>query len=194
MTPGDIGAILYLPSPHPDNGFTFKYRSAHAPTNPDGNGTPEQFRSSDYPAKYYAQALLSVETNAEPPHPYIALRIEPDRLSVVDYDGEEFHELDSAQVPTSANTWYTVQLRIVAGGPDGAFLSVERTSPSAGDAVAVLACPPGTAAADYGRSLYSRLRSLDKQGASRILAEAVPASSEWDAVRDRLARAAATFL
>ncbi len=138
MTPGDIGAILYLPSPHPDNGFTFKYRSAHAPTNPDGNGTPEQFRSSDYPARYYAQALLSVDTSAAPPYPYIALRIEPDRLSVVGYDGAEFHELDSAQVPTSANTWYTVQLRIVAGGPDGAFLSVERTSPSAGDAVAVL--------------------------------------------------------
>ncbi|MBM4214509.1 MAG: translation factor Sua5, partial [Gammaproteobacteria bacterium] len=38
------------------------------------------------------------------------------------------------------------------------------------------------------------LRRLDKQGASRILVESVPESADWDAVRDRLARAAATFL
>jgi len=49
-------------------------------------------------------------------------------------------------------------------------------------------------AADYGRELYAALRRLDKSGASRILAESVPEGAEWDAARDRLLRAAATFL
>lgn len=49
-------------------------------------------------------------------------------------------------------------------------------------------------AADYGRELYAALRRLDKVGAACILAEAVPEGAEWDAARDRLMRAAATFL
>lgn len=49
-------------------------------------------------------------------------------------------------------------------------------------------------AADYGRELYATLRQLDKSGAARILAESVPEGTEWDAARDRLLRAAATFL
>ncbi|MBU6377299.1 MAG: threonylcarbamoyl-AMP synthase [Gammaproteobacteria bacterium] len=97
------------------------------------------------------------------------------------------------RVPGSTPQHYapSTPLQIVPAGTLAAAIEAAR---SRGEAVAVLPCPPGTAAADYGRSLYCQLRSLDKQGASRILAEAVPASSEWDAVRDRLARAAATFL
>jgi len=49
---------------------------------------------------------------------------------------------------------------------------------------------PETAAA-YAHDLYANLRFLDKQGASRILIEHVPESAEWDAIRDRLSRAAA---
>jgi L-threonylcarbamoyladenylate synthase len=49
------------------------------------------------------------------------------------------------------------------------------------------------APADYGRQLYATLRRLDKLGVSRILIERVPAGIEWDAIRDRLSRAAATF-
>ncbi|MBU3672706.1 MAG: threonylcarbamoyl-AMP synthase [Sinobacteraceae bacterium] len=49
------------------------------------------------------------------------------------------------------------------------------------------------AAADYGQQLYATLRRLDKLGVSRILVERVPAGIEWDAIRDRLNRAAATF-
>jgi L-threonylcarbamoyladenylate synthase len=48
-------------------------------------------------------------------------------------------------------------------------------------------------ATDYGQQLYATLRRLDKLGVSRILIERVPAGIEWDAVRDRLSRAAATF-
>ena len=52
-----------------------------------------------------------------------------------------------------------------------------------------VAAPPTAAA--YGHDLYANLRLLDKQGAARILIEEVPDSAEWDAVRDRLTRAAA---
>jgi L-threonylcarbamoyladenylate synthase len=42
----------------------------------------------------------------------------------------------------------------------------------------------------YGRELYVNLRTLDKSGAREILAEEVPAGESWDAIRDRLRRAA----
>jgi L-threonylcarbamoyladenylate synthase len=72
-----------------------------------------------------------------------------------------------------------------------------------GGRVAVLAMrPPRTAnkhmtwvnagrrAEAYARELYVSLRSLDKSGAREILVEEVPEGEAWDAVRDRLHRAA----
>ena len=44
---------------------------------------------------------------------------------------------------------------------------------------------------DYGHDLYANLRALDAIGARRILVEAPPKAPEWEAVNDRLARAAA---
>jgi L-threonylcarbamoyladenylate synthase len=44
--------------------------------------------------------------------------------------------------------------------------------------------------APYGRALYAALRSLDGEGADRILVEAVPAGEPWAAIADRLSRAA----
>jgi L-threonylcarbamoyladenylate synthase len=71
------------------------------------------------------------------------------------------------------------------------------------DKVAVLAMRPprvankymtwinaGRRAEVYGRELYVNLRTLDKSGAREILVEEVPAGEAWDAVRDRLRRAA----
>jgi len=43
----------------------------------------------------------------------------------------------------------------------------------------------------YAHDLYANLRKLDDAGAKRILVEAPPQSPEWEAVNDRLARAAA---
>jgi L-threonylcarbamoyladenylate synthase len=73
----------------------------------------------------------------------------------------------------------------------------------AGD-VAVLAfgaAPPGARAREwiaagaeplrYGHDLYANLRRLDASGAQRILVEAPPQGPEWEAVNDRLSRAAA---
>src|SRR5206468_1225377 len=44
----------------------------------------------------------------------------------------------------------------------------------------------------YGHSLYADLRALDKVGAKLIVVEQVPADEQWQAVRDRLQRAAAS--
>jgi len=49
----------------------------------------------------------------------------------------------------------------------------------------------GDDAAAYGHSLYANLRYLDKYSAACILVEQVPVGEHWQAVRDRLQRAAA---
>jgi len=41
----------------------------------------------------------------------------------------------------------------------------------------------------YARDLYSNLRALDASGCDEISGREPPASAEWSAVRDRLARA-----
>lgn len=47
------------------------------------------------------------------------------------------------------------------------------------------------AAEAYGQHLYATLRHLDRMGVREIWVEQVPNESRWDAVRDRLTRAAA---
>lgn len=49
----------------------------------------------------------------------------------------------------------------------------------------------GTDAVAYGHALYANLRALDKAGADLMLVEQVPGDEQWQAVRDRLQRAAA---
>ena len=42
----------------------------------------------------------------------------------------------------------------------------------------------------FGRDLYNNLRTLDRAGCQRILVQEVPEGERWDAIRDRLLRAA----
>ena len=49
-------------------------------------------------------------------------------------------------------------------------------------------------AVGYGHDLYANLRKLDETGAKLILVEAPPDGPDWEAVNDRLARAAAGSL
>jgi L-threonylcarbamoyladenylate synthase len=44
----------------------------------------------------------------------------------------------------------------------------------------------------YARDLYTNLRTLDKAGCQRILVQGVPDGEGWDAIRDRLLRAASS--
>ena len=46
----------------------------------------------------------------------------------------------------------------------------------------------------YAHELYARLHALDALHADRLLVEAPPHEAAWQAVRDRLARAAQTEL
>ena len=48
--------------------------------------------------------------------------------------------------------------------------------------------PPDVAG--YAARLYAELHRLDDLGVSHIVVDAVPETEEWDAVRDRLSRAA----
>jgi L-threonylcarbamoyladenylate synthase len=100
---------------------------------------------------------------------------------------------DTPRVPGSTVQHYAPQtpLELV---PAGGLSAAEAAAIGRGDRVVTLACPPGSDPATYGRALYAELRRLDKLGVSRILVESVPESPQWDAVRDRLSRAAATFL
>jgi L-threonylcarbamoyladenylate synthase len=43
--------------------------------------------------------------------------------------------------------------------------------------------------AGYAHELYRTLRSMDQQGYRKIIVEAVPDASDWDAIRDRLMKA-----
>src|SRR3546814_9120863 len=45
----------------------------------------------------------------------------------------------------------------------------------------------------YARDLYALLRRLDQQGYAHILMEQPPRSAAWQAVNDRIGRAAAAF-
>jgi L-threonylcarbamoyladenylate synthase len=49
----------------------------------------------------------------------------------------------------------------------------------------------GKRAEAFGHDLYANLRTLDKAGCARILVQEVPDDERWDAIRDRLVRAAA---
>jgi len=71
-----------------------------------------------------------------------------------------------------------------------------------GDAVLAFRAPPAHRAASawieapldparYGHDLYRNLRDLDRHRATRILVEAPPRDAAWEAVNDRLGRAAA---
>lgn len=42
----------------------------------------------------------------------------------------------------------------------------------------------------YGHDLYANLRTLDKAGCQEILVQNVPEGERWEAIRDRLQRAA----
>jgi L-threonylcarbamoyladenylate synthase len=87
--------------------------------------------------------------------------------------------------------------------PSRRLIDVMREFTDEGEKVAVLSLRPattanrymtwintGTRADIYARNLYSYLRTLDKVGAKIILVEEVPAGEQWDAIRDRLKRAA----
>ncbi|HXZ48281.1 MAG TPA: L-threonylcarbamoyladenylate synthase [Usitatibacter sp.] len=76
----------------------------------------------------------------------------------------------------------------VARSRDVAVLAM-RAKPAGIDVAAWVAAPDDPLR--YGHDLYGNLRALDRSGALRILVEAPPPLAAWEAVNDRLRRAAA---
>ncbi len=80
-------------------------------------------------------------------------------------------------------------LYLTARGQKAGLLSLSRDRKGpASEKETVFSMP--MEAIDYGRVLYSILRSFDRAGLERILVESPPRTTEWEAVNDRLARAA----
>jgi len=72
--------------------------------------------------------------------------------------------------------------------PEPAVMAM-RDRPEGVEVATWIVAPSDPAA--YGHDLYANLRRLDASGAERIVVEAPPADAAWEAVNDRLKRAAA---
>jgi L-threonylcarbamoyladenylate synthase len=111
-------------------------------------------------------------------------------------------DLGSPRVPGSTPTHYApaTPMTIV---PAGEIDAQADAASSGGRRVAVLAqrlplrshkyvtwINAGRRPESYGRDLYNNLRTLDRAACQKILVQAVPDGERWDAVRDRLLRAA----
>ena len=110
---------------------------------------------------------------------------------------------DAPRVPGSSLTHYApaTPLRIVAGA-EIEQLADELSRGSVRIGVLAQRTPlatyrhvtwvnAGTRLERYAHDLYAHLRTLDKIGAAYLLVQEVPSDERWDAVRDRLSRAAA---
>jgi L-threonylcarbamoyladenylate synthase len=110
----------------------------------------------------------------------------------------------SPRVPGSARTHYSPSTPLIIVPPGEIDAQADAAS-SGGRRVAVLAqrlplrshkyvtwINAGRRPESYGRDLYTNLRTLDKAGCQRILVQDVPDGERWDAIRDRLLRAASS--
>ena len=112
--------------------------------------------------------------------------------------------LDSPRVPGSATSHYapTTPMTIVPAGEIDAHAAALSAG---GRRVAVLAqrlplrahkyvtwINAGRRPEQYGHDLYANLRTLDKAGCQQILVQDVPEGERWEAIRDRLLRAASS--
>lgn len=108
-------------------------------------------------------------------------------------------DASAPRAPGTLEAHYAPRTALVLA--DASSLDAELAAPS-NIAVLALREPPPAArvtswitgpfdAARYGHDLYSNLRMLDASGAKRIVVEAPPRTAAWEAVNDRLTRAAA---
>lgn len=82
--------------------------------------------------------------------------------------------------------------RVVASmGESGLRAAVLAMRPPMGSYPLLTWINAGQRAEAYAHALYANLRTLDKANCARILVQEVPADERWDAIRDRLQRAAA---
>ena len=90
------------------------------------------------------------------------------------------------RTPLTLVTSEALDSALAAAGPDAAVIA--RRAASAAPHRVWIQAPDS--AAGFAHDLYANLRALDALGASEILVEAPPAEAGWEAVVDRLGRAA----
>ncbi|HSY07925.1 MAG TPA: L-threonylcarbamoyladenylate synthase [Steroidobacteraceae bacterium] len=111
-------------------------------------------------------------------------------------------DLESPRVPGSTPSHYSPRTPMTIV-PTGQIDALAAALSEGGRRIAVLAqrlplkahtyvtwVNAGRRPEQYGHGLYNNLRTLDKAGCRRILVQEVPADERWDAIRDRLTRAA----
>jgi L-threonylcarbamoyladenylate synthase len=109
---------------------------------------------------------------------------------------------DSPRVPGSAPSHYAPETPMTIV-PEGEIDAQAAALSKEGQRIAVLAqrlplkshpyvtwINAGKRPAQYAHDLYANLRTLDKAGCEQILVQDVPQDERWEAVRDRLTRAA----
>jgi len=84
------------------------------------------------------------------------------------------------------------QVDLAASGP-GRVAAVVFDSPSRADSPRVDWCVASADPDAYAQGLYALLRHLDRRGYTRILLQQPPRDTSWQAVNDRIGRAAAAF-
>src|SRR5271170_6581804 len=112
---------------------------------------------------------------------------------------------DSPRVPGSTPTHYAPNTPMTLV-PAGEIDAQADAASAGGRRVAVLAqrlplrahkyvtwINAGRRPKTYGRDLYANLRTLDKAGCQQILVQGVPDGERWEAIRDRLRRAATSI-
>ena len=150
-----------------------------------------------------AVGLESTILDLSGPHPQVLRpgRITAAALAAIIGPLDSQPSAQAPQVPGSLEAHYApdTPLRLV----ESALLESEAAKLAETGAVIVLARRPPSAAlnchwmqlpdtaAAYGHDLYARLREADAQGGASLLVERPLATPEWDAVNDRLRRAAA---
>lgn len=150
-----------------------------------------------------AVGLESTILDLSGPHPQVLRpgRITAAALAAIIGPLDSQPSAEAPQVPGSLEAHYApdTPLRLV----ESALLESEAAKLAETGAVIVLARRPPKAAlschwiqlpdtaAAYGHDLYARLREADALGGASLLIERPPATPEWEAVNDRLRRAAA---
>jgi len=97
--------------------------------------------------------------------------------------------LDAHYAPRTALVLADAASIAAQAGEAGIAVLALREKPAGAKAAAWIAVPADPIR--YGHELYANLRTLDRSGARRILVEAPPPLAAWEAVNDRLKRAAA---
>ncbi len=110
------GRILRSNVPADLSDFSFGYLPTHDPADPSHTFDPE----------YYALAML--RANEDPgtgEWTYLALVIEPNRLSLREWVDDAVTELDSAAVASAQDAWYRVKVTLGVGGAVSVYHGVQ---------------------------------------------------------------------